>query len=79
MTDIVDLATYRQKQDTDSYCIRHDQDGREMLLFALEYELQSKTIATHIWAYSMEDAEKRVEAMRTSLVVIGRTVEIIHV
>lgn len=51
---------------------RHDDKGT-LYLYALQYEMDGKTWALEVWAYSMEDAQNRVDAMRQSLVLLGQT------
>jgi hypothetical protein len=49
-----------------------DQNGQEIYKFALQYHWNDKTWAAEIWAYSLDDAERRVQAMRQSLIVSGQ-------
>lgn len=72
MTDIVDFSailTARDRPDPDLVC--HDAFGREMRTYVLEYEMDGRRWGLSVVAYSMEDAENRVAAMRGSLVVCG--------
>jgi hypothetical protein len=73
MTEIVDLNAEREKRDRpDPQFVKKDDFGREMYLFALEYEMDGKTWGIEVWAYAASDAEFRVEAMRESLVLRGQ-------
>ncbi|OWV80775.1 hypothetical protein ATY77_24095 [Rhizobium sp. R634] len=58
--------------DPDAAFVTTGIDGRQLYRFALQYEMDGKTWATDIWAYSSEDAEKRVAAMRGSLTLCGQ-------
>jgi hypothetical protein len=49
-----------------------DEDGRDFFKYALQYELDGKIWAADIWAYSFDDAERRVHAMRNSVAVLGQ-------
>lgn len=76
--DVIDLNAEREKRDgPDADCTKTDQWGRRMYLYALEYSFADARWATDIWAYSVEDAEERVAAMRESLVVLGQTYAVI--
>jgi hypothetical protein len=73
MTDIIDLQHERAARDQpDADCVRKDDYGRPLYLFALEYKMDGHTWSNDVWAYSWEDAENRVAAMRSSLEVRGQ-------
>ena len=73
MSDVIDLGARRnEKEKPDDDCVGTDDFGRPLYLFALEYEMPDGTYATDVWAYSFEDAEARVSAMRQSLLVLGQ-------
>jgi hypothetical protein len=75
---IIDLAKERDRRDgPDADCLRKDDYGRDLLLFALEYNMGGATWALEVWAYSWEDAENRVAAMRESLAISGQIQAII--
>lgn len=76
MTDIVDLTAYRRNKDDDGY-FKYDDDGVKMYNFALEYQMDGSRWGLEVWAYSWEDAQNRVDAMRQSLVLLGQTHAII--
>lgn len=59
-------------QKPDSHLLKTDGHGRLMAQFLTEYQMDGKTYADEIWAYSPEDAEQRVIAMRKSLTVLGQ-------
>lgn len=74
MSDPIDLNAERNKRaQPDVEFVKQDDYGRSMYLFGLGYEFGGKMYGTDIWAYSHEDAEARVLAMRESLVVFGQT------
>lgn len=78
MTDIVDLNRERAKrEEPDADCVRKDDFGRPLYLYALEYKFDGHRWAAEIWAYSMEEAEARVQAMRQSLELSGQTFAVI--
>lgn len=73
MSDIIDLTERRNaKEQPDPECIRKDEYGRPLYLFTLEYRMPDGAYGAEIWAYSIEDAEARVTAMRSSLTVLGQ-------
>jgi hypothetical protein len=78
MSVTIDLSAERAKREApDADCLRKDDYGRDLLLFALEYNMAGATWALEVWAYSWEDAENRVAAMRESLVISGQIQAII--
>lgn len=73
MSDVIDLSERRNAKDRPGEdCVRTDDYGRPLYLFALEYEMPDGTYATDVWAYSFDDAEARVLSMRQSLSVLGQ-------
>lgn len=75
MTDnkIINLNQLRHDRERpDPEFIKRDDFGREMFLYTLEYEFDGGNWATELWAYSFEDAEARVVAMRASLTCKGQ-------
>lgn len=76
--NIIDLNERRNAKDgPDPDCIRTDDWGRNLYLYALEYSMDGSQWSVNLWAYSMEDAQNRVDAMRQSLVLSGQTYAII--
>ena len=72
MIDIVDLSAIRNARDRpDPDLICKDAFGRELRTYVLEYAMGDRRWGLSIIAYSMEDAEARVAAMRDSLVLCG--------
>jgi hypothetical protein len=73
MSDIIDLNAERSKRDQpDPEFVRKDDFGRPLYTFLLSYEMGGSQWCAEIWAYSFEDAEARVAAMRESLKVDGQ-------
>jgi hypothetical protein len=78
MTSIIDLTAERNKREApDADCVRTDDFGRPLYLFALEYKFDDRRWEAEIWAHSWDDAEARVAAMRQSLEVSGKTFAVI--
>lgn len=75
--NIIDLNDHRPKDTPDADCVMVDDDGVTMYRYALEYSMGRSRWSAEIWAYSMEDAQNRVDAMRQSLVLLGQTHAII--
>ena len=76
--DVIDLNAERNRRaQPDPEFVKRDDFGREMYLFALGYEFDGKSWGIDLWAYSAEDAEARVAAMRGSLAVHGQIFECI--
>lgn len=70
---VIDLDRVRAARELpDAEHIQQDQFGRPMYRFALTYEMEGKVWGSEVWAYSFEDAERRVSAMRASLSVTGQ-------
>lgn len=73
MTDPIDFTERLNKRDIDQNHIRKDDFGRPMYEFILSYEFNGSTWGgVTVWAYSMDEAEQRVAAMRESLVLLGQ-------
>ena len=73
MTDVVDLTAERNKREApDPEFVRKDDFGRPIYTFLLSYEMDGSQWSTEVWAYSYEDAQNRVAAMRDSLKVDGQ-------
>lgn len=72
---VVDLSARRASEnEPDADCVQLDDAGRPMQLFALDYRMDDGGWALQVWAYSLDDAEARVWAMRRSLSVVGQVV-----
>lgn len=80
MTDekIIDLNKIRNDRERpDAEFIKHDDYGREIFLYTLDYEFEGGNWGTELWAYSAEDADARVAAMRESLRNMGQIYAVI--
>ena len=72
MSEPISLTTAREaRRRPNANCIKCDDEGREMQLYALAYEFDGGHWSAELWAYSMEDAEARCAAMRKTLHVDG--------
>lgn len=71
--NIIDLAAERNKQSQpDPEFIRHDEYGRPLYSYGVEYQLGERTFTFNIWAYSWVEAEANVVAIRDSAKVYGQ-------
>ena len=72
MADIIDLSKARtaREDQPDPDCIRKDDDGLTLLLFALSYTFMGSEWTLHIWAYSIDDVEARVAAMNNDGITV---------
>lgn len=78
MSDVVDLSAERNRREQpDPGCIRHDDYGQPLYLFALGYDYKGGSWSAEIWAYSLEDAQRRVAAMCCSLQLRGQVFSVI--
>ena len=70
---IINLSAERDKRNgPDKAHTRLDDEGRILYEYALDYRMDDAHWSASIWAYSMEDAERRVSAMRHSLTLSGQ-------
>ena len=78
MNDIIDLGAERNKRERPDpeFCCKDDY-GRDLFTFLLSYEMDGKRYGTQVIAYSQEDAEARVVAMRASLTYDGQLFEVV--
>jgi len=74
MGETVDLSVERDKRNgPDAEHVRKDDFGRPMYRYLLSYEMDGdKWTGVHVWAYSWEDAEKRVAAIKASVTLDGQ-------
>lgn len=73
MTDVVDLTAERNRRaQPDPEFVRKDDFGRPLYTFLLSYEMDGSRWTIEVWAYSFEDAENRVAAMRETLNLDGQ-------
>lgn len=67
-TDVIDFESERTRRTgPDAEFVTCDDFGRKLYCFSLEYEMDGAEYGAHIWAYDMDDAMRRVDAMRQSL------------
>jgi len=75
---VIDLNAERSRRDgPDAEFRTSDAHGVEMFLFSIDYQFCGSEWSFNIWAYSFEDAEARVDAMRNTLNVAGQIHSII--
>lgn len=78
MADIISLASYRPDPNApDADCIVKDGQGRDMFSFALSFQHEGAEWALNIWAYDLQDAEARVNSIRSNLTVLGQAVSMV--
>lgn len=71
--NVLMFSRVRNSRDApDAAFVTTDGDERKLYRFALQYDMDGKSWATEIWAYSSKDAEERVAAMRGSLTMCGQ-------
>lgn len=61
----------------DASFLSQDDHGRELRTYAFDYEMDGETWGFSILAYSMEDAERRSRAIRSSVKLCGEIHSII--
>ena len=61
----------------DASLLSQDDLGRELRTYAFDYEMDGETWGFSILAYSMEDAERRSRAIRSSVKLCGEIHSII--
>ncbi|WPJ67993.1 hypothetical protein STOPSMEL_17 [Sinorhizobium phage StopSmel] len=70
---IVDLQQVKdQREGPDADCLLRDNYGRPMGLFGFEYQVDGRRWSFTIEAYSHEDAERRIAAIRESVNFLGQ-------
>lgn len=70
--NVVDFNERRSaKEYPDAEFVRQDEYGRKLYLFLTSYDLGSDQYGSELWAYDLEDARKKVSAMRESLRIDG--------
>ncbi len=70
---IVDLDQIRaQREAPDADCLRRDQHGRPMGVYGFEYQVDGRTWSFSIEAYSHEDAERHMAAIRQGVNFVGQ-------
>lgn len=73
MTDPIDLAAERNKREqSDPQFVHQDDYGRPLYAFGVEYTFEGNQFTFHLIAYSFEDADAKVAAIRDSAKVYGQ-------
>ncbi len=71
--DVIDLTERRNARERpDAEHVRKDEFGRELFEFLLDYEFDGSHWSTTIWAYSEDEAQRRVAAMQCTLRYMGQ-------
>jgi hypothetical protein len=69
----ISLAMHRaETRGPDADCIHRDDLGHTWLRFAIDWQCDGRTYTTHLWARDAADAERRLQALRGSAVVVGQ-------
>lgn len=80
MSDLIDFMERRNHRDIDPQHIGRDHVGRPMYEYVVSYRFDGSTLGDfNLWAYSAEDAELRVAAIRGTLVLDGQLCEVVPV
>ena len=74
MSDLVDINAARNRRTApDPEFIKKDGFGRPMQCYLINYMMDGEEWGgVHVWAYSMDDAAKRVDALRASATLMGQ-------
>ena len=76
MPDVIDLNEKRNARELpDPEFAMKDGFGRALYTFGVEYHMDNATWSFNLWAYSFEDAERRVAAIREDGKVYGQIME----
>lgn len=79
MSDIISLNEKRnEREKPDAEFVHMDDFGRPMYTFGVEYAMDDRHWSFRIIAYSMEDAQKRVAAIRESGKVYGQIMAVVY-
>jgi hypothetical protein len=71
--NVIDLTERRNAAaQPDPEFVRKDEYGRPLYCFTLSYQMDGSTYATEVWAYNIDEAKKRVQAMRETLTYEGQ-------
>lgn len=78
METIIDLQAERNARERPApEFIRFDDHGRTLGCFALDYQMDGAAWSINVWAYSFDDADMRVAAMRETLTLAGQIHEVV--
>jgi hypothetical protein len=58
----------------DAEHVTRDDLGRTWLRFAVDWTCDGRNYSTHLWATDAADAERRLQALRGSAVIVGQVV-----
>jgi len=75
---IIDLNAERDKRNApDPQHILTDQFGIPMFEYLCDYRMNDSSWSLRLWAYSIEDAEAGIEAIRGSLGYLGQVYTVV--
>lgn len=73
MSEIVDLAQVRNaKERPDPQFVRQDEYGRPLYTFSYSFEHEGKRYGFHFLAYSFDDAQAKLDSIRSTAVLDGQ-------
>lgn len=74
MSDPIDLSAVRnQRTAPDAEFVKRDDFGRQMQVYLIQYTMDGEDWGgVQVWAYSMDDAQRRVQALRASATLLGQ-------
>ncbi|KKB12721.1 hypothetical protein VE25_05665 [Devosia geojensis] len=77
MGDVINLAEIRERNMMpDPDCVTEDAQGIPLYCFAIDYWHGESCFTLTLWAYSWEDAEARLKAIRSTGAVVGKIVSV---
>jgi len=73
MAEIIDIRQEQEKRfGPDPRFVTVGPDGKKWFMFVASYKDEDREFAFQFWALDMEDAERRVQLMRSSLKLDGQ-------
>ncbi len=73
MGDVIKFEVGAPKEEKpDSDFVRYDEDGRPLYYFMIGYSMAGSSWSCRVWAYSMEDAQSRLNAIRVNGTIMGQ-------
>jgi len=77
MGDVINLAEIRARDlEPDPDCVCEDAEGIPLYCFAIDYRHGGHSFTLTLWAYSWEDADERLKAIRATGAVVGKIVSV---
>lgn len=69
MAEIID---FQRRDEPDPHLVRHDEYGRPLYCYTLEYQHQGQTYGLDFWWYSDAEAMDHVISMIATLTYVGQ-------